>query len=86
MKIFGKLRCKLFGCGPHTKHQLDREFDLYVCDCCGDGVMDAPASDDELWTRDRHRDENGAPLLPLGPTESGHVWYDPVRDQARVRL
>lgn len=83
MKLFGKLRCKLSGCGPHTRHPLDADIDLYVCDCCGDGVMDAPASDDD---RDRHRDENGALSLPLGPTESGHVWYDSVRDQARVRL
>jgi len=85
MKIFGKLRCKALGCGPHTRHRLDADLDLYVCDSCGAGVMDAPAREEEQWCRAR-RDENGKLLLPVGPNHAGHVWYCQERDQARVRL
>ncbi len=76
MKLFGKVRCKWFGCGPHTRHQLDAEIDLYVCDCCDGSVMDVPASLDEV--------RFGG--LSKSPKESGHVWYDAIRDEARVRL
>ncbi len=79
MKLLGKLRCRAFGCGPHTKHALDNDIDLYVCDCCGHGVMDAPAAEPELW-------QYSHKILPLEPTKAGHVWYCWEREQARVRL
>jgi hypothetical protein len=66
------------GCGPHTRHQLDGDIDLYVCDCCGDGVLDAPATDADMWEL-RSTGE-------VKPTEPGHVWFDEHRDQPRVRL
>ncbi len=76
MKLFGKARCKWFGCGPHTRHQLDAEIDLYVCDSCGAGVMDAPANIQEV--------RMGG--LVKSAKVAGHVWYDAIRDEARVRL
>lgn len=75
-----KLLCKVFGCPDgRAQHALDADFVLHVCERCGKGELEGPATDFDQWT-------GWAPKgwKPFRGSKQVGVWWDPSRGQART--